>query len=153
MCRRKQSTQDSQEKARGHIHAAYKSFSIKKEKREHNRCTAAQQTPNSQPCRFCSQPARTPNQKGANPIITLLLHLHVTLLSQILQQITPLEVLVRVNNSLELIRRHDALILGLFNLSFMEVLKHPVNNLMVSNRLGNSPIREPTYLLQAMWYF
>lgn len=49
----------------------------------------------------------------------LALHLHIGLFTEVLQQITPFEVLVGMDNCLELIGCHNALILGLFNLGFV----------------------------------
>jgi hypothetical protein len=46
----------------------------------------------------------------------LALHLHISLFAKVLQQITSFEVLVGVNNRLQLIGRHNTLVLGLFDL-------------------------------------
>jgi hypothetical protein len=60
------------------------------------------------------------------------LHLHITatagvlrrLLAHVLEQETPLEVLVGVHNGLELRRGHDALVLGLLELVSVEMFEY-----------------------------
>lgn len=52
------------------------------------------------------------------------LHSHIRLPPEILQQETALEVLVGVNNGLELLLCHDALILGLLDLLLVQMLKY-----------------------------
>lgn len=55
------------------------------------------------------------------------LHLHIPLhFAHILQQITPLEVLVGMDNSLKLRRSHDTLILGLFEFFLVKMFEYPV---------------------------
>lgn len=50
-------------------------------------------------------------------------HLNVRLLAQVLEQVAALKVLVRVHNGLQLVGREHTLVLGLFDLSLMQMLK------------------------------
>lgn len=65
-----------------------------------------------------------------------LLHLHVAVFAKILQQVTALEVLVRVDDGIELIRRHDALILCLLDLGLVYVLEDAAVGLVKISNCG-----------------
>lgn len=52
-------------------------------------------------------------------------HLHVAFLTQVLQQIAALKVLIRVHNCFQLVRGHYAFILCLLHLCLMQMLKNP----------------------------
>lgn len=52
-----------------------------------------------------------------------LLHLHIAVLAKILQQVTALEILVGMDDGIELVRRHDALVLCLLDLGLVYVLE------------------------------
>ena len=61
----------------------------------------------------------------------LTLHLHIPLhLAHVLQQITPLKVLVRMHNSLQLRGSHDTIALGLFEFFLVEVFEDAVLSLV-----------------------
>lgn len=72
-----------------------------------------------------SRPTATRVYKTNAKIHHLALHLHVSLFAKILQQVTSFEVLVGVDNCLELVGRHNTLVLGLFDLCLVQVFKHP----------------------------
>jgi hypothetical protein len=52
------------------------------------------------------------------------LHLDVAFFSQVFQQVAALKVLVGMDEGLELVCRHDALVLGFLDFGLVEVLKH-----------------------------
>lgn len=54
----------------------------------------------------------------------LAFHLDVGLLAEVFQQVAPFKVLVGMHNGFQLVGRHDAFILGLFDLGLMQVVKH-----------------------------
>lgn len=56
---------------------------------------------------------------------TLALHLQISLFAKILKQVASFKVLVGVDNRLELVGRHNTLVLGLFDLGLVQVFKYP----------------------------
>lgn len=93
---------------------------------------------------------RIPTQKYT----ILALHLHISLLAKILQQVTSFEVLVGVDNCLELVGRHNTLVLGLFDLCLVQVFKYPgQSKLALYNNNKEDFVVGTTYRLHAMWNF
>jgi len=66
------------------------------------------------------------------------LHLDVRIVCRIpaeaLEQVAALKVFVWMHNRFELCRRHDALVLGFFDLVFVQVLKHPAVRVSVTSQ-------------------
>lgn len=85
----------------------------------------------------------------------LIFHLDIAFLAQVLKHIAPLEVLVRVHNSLQLVRRHGAFIFGLLDLRLVKMLENTtyVSYRSLQRKEGTPGSGTKLYRLHAMWYF